>query len=119
MGTLVRMKTLTEPTSDWGDMVAFDRRVASAAGVLNAGYAAVVDIVVEALAEGRWEGGGIHTPAQWVAWQTGCDSRTARRIVALAKRSSELPTVMSTFRSGGLSLDQAATVARFTPPEYE
>jgi len=39
--------------------------------------------------------------------------------VALARRASELPTVMAAFRRGGLSLDQAATVARYTPSDYE
>jgi hypothetical protein len=40
-------------------------------------------------------------------------------MVALARRAGDLPTVMATFRRGELSLDQAATVARYTPAEYE
>ncbi|HEV7719876.1 MAG TPA: DUF222 domain-containing protein, partial [Iamia sp.] len=93
--------------------------MATAAGVRNAADCALVDLVVTALAEGWWEGWKIHTPVQWLMWQAGTSRSTARRVVALARRASDLPTVMSTFRTGGLSLDQAATVARYTPAAYE
>jgi len=98
---------------------AFEASVASAAGVRNAADAALVDLVVTALAEGWWKGWKVHTPVQWVMWRAGLSRSTARQIVRLAGRASDLPTVMSTFRAGGLSLDQASTVARYTPTEYE
>jgi hypothetical protein len=98
---------------------AFEAAVASAAGMRNAADAALVDLVVEALVKGWWEGWKIHTPVQWLMWQTGASRTTARTVVRLARRAGELPTVMSTFRAGGLSLDQASTVARYVPAEYE
>jgi len=98
---------------------AFEAAVASAAGVRNAADAALVDLVVTALAERWWEGWKIHTPVQWLMWQAGLSRRTASAVVRLARRASDLPTVMATFRRGGLSLDQAATVARYVPAEYE
>ncbi|HEV7720023.1 MAG TPA: DUF222 domain-containing protein, partial [Iamia sp.] len=108
-----------ETPAEWEVNRAFEGAVAAAAGVRNAADAAMVDLVVQALAEGWWEGWKIHTPVQWLMWQTGASRHTARRIVALARRADDLPTVMATFRRGGLSLDQAATVARYTPSEYE
>jgi len=113
------MRSAIETPSEWEVHRAFEGAVASAAGVRNAADAALVDLVVTALAEGWWEGWKIHTPAQWLMWQTGASRSTASRVVGLAKRAGDLPTVMATFRSGGLSLDQAATVARYTPAEYE
>jgi hypothetical protein len=104
---------MTDPSPD------FEDAVARAAGVRNAADAALVDLVVQALAEGWWEGWRIHTPVQWLMWRTGVSRATARTIVRLARRADDLPTVMATFRAGGLSLDQASTIARYVPAEYE
>ena len=60
-------------------MAAFEAAVASAAGVRNAADAALVDLVVTALAEGWWEGWGIHTPVQWLMWRAGVSRSTASR----------------------------------------
>ncbi|HMJ79343.1 MAG TPA: DUF222 domain-containing protein, partial [Iamia sp.] len=113
------MRSPIETPAVWEVNRAFEEAVAAAAGVRNAADAALIDLVVQALGEGWWEGWKIHTPVQWLMWQAGVSRSTARRIVALARRAKDLPTVMATFRRGGLSLDQAATVARYTPAEYE
>jgi hypothetical protein len=113
------MRSSIETTEQWDVMSAFEAAVASAAGVRNAADAALVDLVVTALAEGWWEGWKVHTPVQWLMWRAGVSRATARQVVRLAQRAGELPTVMATFRAGGLSLDQASTVARYTPAEYE
>jgi len=97
----------------------FESAVAAAAGVRNAADAALVDLVATALAEGWWEGWRIHTPVQWLTLQAGVSRATARTVVRLASRAADLPTVMAAFRSGALSLDQASTVARYTPAAYE
>jgi hypothetical protein len=105
---------LTTPETD-----AFEASVASAAGLRNVADAALVDLVVTALERDWWAGWKIHTPTQWLMWKAGVSRSSARCIVRLAQRAEELPTVMASFRAGRLSLDQAATVARFTPAEYE
>ncbi len=97
----------------------FEEAVAAAAGVRNAADAALVDLVAAALARRWWEGWRIHTPEQWLMWRTGVSRATARAIVRLARRAAELPTVMAPFRAGGLSLDQASTIARYVPAAYE
>jgi hypothetical protein len=113
------MRSPIETRTEWEVHRAFEAAVASAAGVRNAADAALVDLVVQALAEGWWEGWRIHTPVQWLMWRAGVSRSTARSVVRLARRAGDLPTVMATFRSGGLSLDQASTVARYVPAEYE
>jgi hypothetical protein len=113
------MRSPIETSAEWEVHRAFEAAVASAAGVRNAADAALVDLAVTALADGLWEGWKIHTPAQWLMWKAGASKRTAHQVVRLARRAGDLPTVMDTFRRGGLSLDQAATVARYVPGEYE
>jgi hypothetical protein len=113
------MSSMVETCEQWDVMAAFEAAVASAAGVRNAADAALVDLVVTALAEGWWEGWRVHTPVQWLMWRAGVSRSTARQVVRLARRASELPTVMAVFRAGGLSLDQASTVARYVPAAYE
>ena len=98
---------------------AFEAEVAEAAGVVNAAEARLVGLVVRALAEGFWEGWRIHTPAQWLMWKAGVSRSVALRVVALARRAPELPVTMAAFGEGRLSFDQAATVARYTPAEFE
>jgi hypothetical protein len=104
---------MTEP------LTTFEKAVAAAAGVRNAADGALVDLVVQGLVERWWEGWRIHTPVQWLTLQAGVSRATARTIVRLASRASDLPTVMAAFRAGQLSLDQASTVARYTPAAYE
>jgi hypothetical protein len=101
------------------ELTAFEAAVAAAAGVRNAADAALVDLVAQGLAEGWWEGWRIHTPVQWLMWRAGLSRATARQVVRLAGRTAELPSVMAAFRAGGLSLDQASTVARYAPTAYE
>src|ERR1041384_3691227 len=113
------MRAVRTPMTEWGETVAFEGKVASAAGVLNAAHGALVDVVVEALAGRLWEGWKLHSPVQWLMWRAGGDRTPAHKIVRVAKRASELPTVLSLLRAGELSLDQATTVARYTPTEYE
>jgi hypothetical protein len=45
--------------------------VGEIAGVLNVVNAQLVALTADALASGAWTGPGIHSPAQWLAWQTG------------------------------------------------
>lgn len=102
-----------------GAQVSFEAELALAAGVCNVADARLVDLVARALAEERWEGHGIHTPVQWLMWTVGVQRTTAMRVLLMARRAAELPTVMSALAAGRLSLDQAAMVARFTPADFE
>src|SRR5690606_5889274 len=77
---------------------AFERRVASAAGVLNAAHGALVDLMVEALRERFWQGWGIHTPVQWLMWRAGTSRHTARQVLRLAVRADELPATLQLLR---------------------
>lgn len=98
---------------------AFEDRVASAAGMCNAAFGELVALAAEAIRDGFWQGWRIHTPVQWLMWKAGVSRHTARQVVRLAVRSPELPTTLGLLAEGRLSLDQAATVARYAPAAYE
>ncbi len=102
-----------------GEVRAFEGRVAGAAGVCNAADGALVAVTVEALREDWWSGWGVHSPVQWLMLKAGLARVTARRVVLVASRAEELPVTTQLLVEGRLSLDQAATVARYTPAAYE
>ncbi|MCB1256694.1 MAG: DUF222 domain-containing protein [Microthrixaceae bacterium] len=97
----------------------FEDDLAAAAGVRNAADGRLVTLTVKALSDDLWQGSGIHSPVQWLMWQTGVARVTARRVVTIAARASELPVTLGLLAQGRLSLDQAHAIARFTPAEYE
>ncbi|NND73382.1 MAG: DUF222 domain-containing protein, partial [Ilumatobacter sp.] len=85
-------------------------------GFLNAQHAELVDVVIGLLARpSEWQGEGVWTMQQWLAWRCGVSRATANQIVDIAKRADDLPVSMAAFRRGELTLDQMAAVARRAP----
>ena len=93
--------------------------LAEVCGELNAAHGRLVALVAQALESRCWEGAGIHSCEQWVAWQTGLSPGRARQIVQIARRRGELPATVASLESGMLSVDQVAVVARHTPPAFD
>ncbi|MFV0524435.1 MAG: DUF222 domain-containing protein [Acidimicrobiales bacterium] len=119
---MVERRNPTGPDDDGlrgADVNELEVRWALAAGVVNAAAGRFVDLMADALERDLWSGHRIHSPVQWVMWRAGVGRLTARRVVLLAARAAELPATVGLLREGRLSLDQAATVARYTPAEYE
>jgi hypothetical protein len=101
------------------DQAEIEAGLAEVCAELNAAHGRLVDLVAAALASRCWEGAGILSCEQWVAWHTGCSPNRARELVAVARRTAELPETVSALRSGGLSMDQVAVVATHTPAVYD
>ena len=101
------------------ELAELEAAVAEVCGVLNAAHARLVSLVADALATDAWHGWGIHSPAQWVAWQTGLSPARAAEVVRMASRRDELPATMKAFDAGALAVDQVAVVARRVPAAYE
>jgi hypothetical protein len=101
------------------DQAAIEAALAEVCAQLNAAHGQLVELVAAALASRCWEGAGILTCEQWVAWHTGCSPHRARELVAVARRQADLPETVSALRSGELSMDQVAVVAAHTPTRYE
>ena len=94
---------------------AIEEELAQACGALNAATARVVSLVARALHTAAFEGTGIHSPEQWVAWRCGVSRGRARRLVSMARRLGELPHTASAFEAGELCEDQVAVVCRHAP----
>lgn len=101
------------------ELLPLEDELASLSGVRNAADGRLVEFTAKVLIDESWKGAGLHTPIHWLMWQTGVARGTARRILTIALRAAELPTVMALLGQGRLSLDQAHAVARYTPAEYE
>jgi hypothetical protein len=89
------------------------------AGVLNTAHAHLVEVAVSCLEEGDHVGPGLHSFPQFLAWQTGVSTATAKAVDGVARRVGELPSLWAALRAGEISLDQAAVVAKYAPPELD
>jgi len=101
------------------DQAEIEAALAEVCAELNAAHGRLVGLVAAALTSRCWEGAGILSCEQWVAWHTGCSPHRARELVAVARRTADLPETVSALRSGELSMDQVAVVATHTPAEFE
>ncbi|MEW6152662.1 MAG: DUF222 domain-containing protein [Actinomycetota bacterium] len=88
-------------------------------GVINAATAELVSIVGEVIENDAWGGGGLRSPAHWVAWRAGVSPARAAHLVKMARRLGELPTVAAAFAEGRLSEDSVKLVAARVPAERD
>jgi Domain of unknown function (DUF222)/HNH endonuclease len=103
--------SLTESVDATGDRDV-EAQLAEIAGVLNVAHACLVEIVEHALATKAWEGHGMLTAAQWLAWRTGVSISHARQIVRIATQRAGFPQCVAVFDAGLLSVDQMAEVVK-------
>src|SRR5665647_1587682 len=96
-----------------------EQELASLCGVLNQSYARLVTLVAQALVDESWAIAGVRSPEHWLTMRAGLSPFRAKAIVAVARRSGELPSVMGEFAHGQLSVDQVMVVARYTPAHME
>jgi len=92
-----------------------ETEIARVCGVLNATTARLVTLIARVLESESWQGAGIHSPSQWVAWKCGVSPARARTLVLMARRLAELPETRGAFDEGGLCEDQVAVVCRRAP----
>lgn len=114
MGSTATIDTVPSETSG-PEVDALETELAEVAGLANAVNGRLVELVIAALDTGVWCQSGVHSPAQWVAWQCGVSGGRARQLVRVAKRLPELPACRAALAAGSLSLDQAATIAAHAP----
>ncbi len=92
-----------------------EAEMAQVCGVLNAATARLVGLIREVLGTEAWQGWGIRSPEQWVAWKCGVSARRARSLVAMARRMGELPQTRDAFAAGELAEDQVSVIVRHAP----
>ena len=103
------------------DMVQRDlwARTATAAGRLNRAHAELVDIAAALIEGGHWGDGGFRSPEHYLTVRAGLSPAHARDVIVVARRRTELPDAAAAVRTGELSLDAAAVVARHVPATYQ
>jgi hypothetical protein len=98
------------------DGLDLDAALNEVAGHLNAQHARLVDLTIELIDnEQRWIEEGLHTIELFLQWRAGLAPPRARVIAAIARRATELPECMTSFRNGELSVDQMAAIVARAP----
>lgn len=98
---------------------ALERERAQVCGVMNAAAGRLVSLIALVLESESWQGAGIHSPSQWVAWKCGVSPARARELVLMARRLQELPETPAAFENGELCADEVAVVCRHAPASVD
>ena len=98
------------------DGSSFESLLDDVAGHLNAQHGRLIDLTVWLLAHPEeWQGDGLWTPNQYLAWRCGIGPALASNVIAAAERAAELPTAIGAVRCGEMSLDQLMPIVRSVP----
>ncbi len=101
------------------EVIAFEERICSSLGSVNAATAELVDVISEVIERGAWQGVGIRSPQHWVSWKCAVSGARAKRLVAMATVLPELPACRALFLEGRLTEDHAATICKYTLPCHD
>lgn len=96
-----------------------EAQIADLAGVLHATNGALVELLGTVIDERAWEGVGIRSAAQWLAWRAGLSLTTAHRVETIARRRDDLPTAIEALVAGELSIDALTSIARHVPTGFD
>ncbi len=110
-------KTAVTPREAASDL-AHDE-AAEIAARLHQTEAALLELAVRVMDGELWAGGGILSPEHWLVLRVGLSPARAHDVTRVAHRWASMPTLASAVRAGSVSLDQAAVVAKFVPPDHE
>jgi len=89
-------------------------------GGLHAASAAELCVLIQAADVAQtWMSDGARSLTDWVAARLRVRPVTARQLVSVARRLSDLPVLSARFASGDLSLDQTDAVSRMATPDSE
>ncbi len=113
--TFVYDGTVSESIERESNAARLEAEIAEVCGVINAATARLVRLIGRILETGAWEGVGIRSAEQWVAWKCGVGPGRARALVVMARRLADLPETRASFEAGELAEDQVAVVVRHAP----
>lgn len=99
------------------DADTFDEVCDDVAGHLNAQMGRLLDLTIWLVnADTRdWQGDGLWTPQQYLAWRCAISPQLASNLVAAAERAHELPVAIDAMRRGEMSFDQLMPIVRTVP----
>jgi hypothetical protein len=98
------------------DRASFELILDEVSGHLNAQHGRLIDLTVWLLAHpAEWQGDGLWTPNQYLAWRCGIGPTLASNVIAVAERAADLPAAIAAVRRGEMSLDQLMPIVRSVP----
>jgi len=98
------------------DGASFESLLDEVSGHLNAQHGRLIDLTVWLLAHPEeWQGDGLWTPNQYLAWRCGIGPTLASNVIAVAERAADLPAAIGAVRRGEMSLDQLMPIVRSVP----
>jgi hypothetical protein len=100
---------------DGASIAEVEGEIAQVCGVMNAAVGRLVGLIAQVLEVGAWEGAGIRSAEQWVAWKCGVSPARARSLVTMARRLRELPDTKAAMDAGELCEDQVSVICRHAP----
>ena len=92
-----------------------EAEIAQVCGLMNAITGQLVGLIARVLETESWQGAGIRSASQWVAWKCGVSPSRAGALVLMARRLAELPETRAALEAGELCEDQVAVVCRHVP----
>lgn len=81
-------------------------------------HAQMISLAAQVIEEDSWKGAGIRSVEHFLTLKTGLDRHTVGKVVKVARRTDELPELMTSLSEGRVTLDQAAIVAAHTPASH-
>jgi hypothetical protein len=108
-------------TMDWSQATAdeIDRGFDQFGGLTSAGQAELCSLIQAADISQTWMRDGARTLFDWICVRLRVRHETARLLVRVAKRLSDLPVLSARFAAGDLSLDQTDAISRMATPDTE
>ncbi len=85
----------------------------------SASQAQICELIVEVDRRQQFLADGSRTLADWLSARFSIRHKTARQLVSVARRLSDLPALSARFSAGDLSLDQVDAISRMATPDTE
>ncbi|MEZ5243405.1 MAG: DUF222 domain-containing protein, partial [Microthrixaceae bacterium] len=105
---------------DWESRLReLDDRIGVLSAQIHALDAELVGVLAEYDAAGGWQGRGWRSFAHYLSVRTNFAPRDAERLVSIAARVDEMPSLLAAARGGQVSMGVLASAARVVTPENE
>lgn len=94
-------------------------RLVDAHRSVNRALAGLLDVILELDTPESRLANNATSMADWIQYDLGLDTKTARAWVRVAKALAELPKTKRAFEDGALSFDEVGVLCRYATPENE
>ena len=119
-GTTIMERPEAAVVGDWESRLReLDDRIGVLSAQIHALDAELVGVLAEYDAVGGWQGRGWRSFAHYLSVRTNFAPRDAERLVSIAARVDEMPSLLAAARGGQVSMGVLASAARVVTPDNE